>query len=93
MVTDFTTWLAMSGNGAAIGIALITIRRFSTRAALRATRKAPTHHLILPSLARKNACIVVAHFFAMTNTAHATSLARAAKAMLTLVRIIWASVV
>src|SRR4029450_4654811 len=79
MVTAFTTWQETSGNGAAIGIVLITTRHWSIKVAWRTIRKDRIRRLIHPSLTRKNACIAAVHFFATISTAHAISLARAAK--------------
>src|SRR6266550_6767497 len=80
MATVCTTWLAMSGNGAAIGIALTTTRLSRTKAALRTIPKVRIRHSILPSLMRKSGGIAVARSSATISIAHATSLARVAKA-------------
>src|SRR5215471_16736539 len=79
MVTVFTIWLETFGNGAAIGTALITTRRWPTKGTSQTTRRGRTHHLILPSLTRKSGCIAAARSSATTNIAHAISSARAVK--------------
>src|SRR5438067_7864584 len=88
MATVCTIWLVMSGNGAAIGIVLTTTRLSRTKAALRTIPKVRIRHLILPSLMRKSECIVAALSSATINIAHATLLARVARARSTPAQII-----
>src|SRR4029077_1791715 len=84
----FTTWLETSGNGAVIGIALITIKNWPIKVGEGTIHKDPTRHLIRPSLTRKNGCIAAALFSATINIARATSSALAAKVRSTPVQII-----
>jgi hypothetical protein len=90
MVTDFAIWRAMSGNGAATGVALITTRCWPTKAAWQTIRKAPIHRLIRLSPTRKSA-FIAAPFSATINIARATLSALAAKGRSTPGRIILAS--
>src|SRR5262245_29413557 len=92
MPMDSTTWPETFGNGAAIGIDLITMRHLQAKAEWRATRKARTRHLIRLSLTRRSASIAAGRFFATNNIARATSSAHAAKAKSTPAPIIWAFV-
>src|ERR1043166_702285 len=80
MAMDSTIWPGMSGNGAAIGIALIITRRSLTKAESRAIHKGRIRHLIRLSLTRRSVSIEAARFFATNNIVRGTSLAHAAKA-------------
>src|SRR5262249_20640285 len=92
MVIGFTTWPETSGNGAAIGIALIITRRSQTKAKWRAIPRGRIHHSILPSLTRRNGSIAADRFFVISNIARATLWARVARVKSTPAPIIWAFV-
>src|SRR5215510_10816982 len=87
MAMGFTMWPATFGNGAAIGIGLITTKAWPTKEESRAIREDRTRHLILLSLTRRNVFIAAARFFATSNIVRVTSSARAAKAKSIPVRI------
>ncbi len=71
MATASTTWPAMSGNGARIGIAQMPIPT-RPRGGWLATLRGPRAALTPPSRGKPNACIEVARSFAPSNTALAT---------------------
>src|SRR6516225_5194844 len=92
MAMDSTIWPETCGSGAAIGTALITTRRWPTKAEWRAIPRGRTHPLIRRSLTRRNGSIAADRFFAMSNIAHATLSEHAARVKAIPEPIIWAFV-
>src|SRR5262249_42035684 len=74
-----TTWLATSGNGAAIGTGLTITRFWPRKAVSRSTHKVQIHLSIQPSPARRREYTGAAPFFATINIVRATSLGRGGK--------------
>ena len=92
MATAFTKWRATFGNGAAIGIAPTTTRRWQIKVVWQTIRKDLIHHLTRVSLTRKSAYIAEVPSFVTSNIAHVISSARVVKVRSTPAPITWAFV-